>query len=489
MKRLNALFAVSLLAGCTVGPDYEEASETVSLPETLSAGHFHRDDGLWKSALPSDGLPRGDWWAVFGDETLNALLKECAENNPDLAAAYQRVEQAREAALVQKSDFYPKLNARASFSKTDYSKNMISNNGRYDQWLAGFGITWDLDLFGRVQSLLAAQARLAAYESLMLDMRANVAKAYFTLRRYKSEIDVLESTLEVRKLDTALVERRVEMDYSTQIDLKRVVQQQHEAAAQLADARRMFALSHNYLALLVGKAPAELGVRILPLGENFPAVPAAVPSELLERRPDIAEAERGVFAANARAVAAQAAFFPTVSLTANTDLSANKIEKLLNAGSFAWGISPQIYLPIFEAGRNIAQKRVALAAHREALENYRSKVLAAVREVEDALSGIAHLAEEYAQRREVVRASADVCRMARIQYDQGYTDYFSVSEAQRRELSNARELIVLRGERYNACVDLISSLGGGWKLGEPAPESAGRNTGEDFGQSDLLPAM
>ena len=477
MRKLFTISTVVLLSGCMVGPDYKEASQSVRLPDTLTAEHFHRDEGLWKSAIPADTLPKGDWWSVFNDKDLDSLLRKCAENNPDLAAAYQRVEQARESALMQKSELFQ------------------PSYGRYDTWLAGFGITWDLDLFGRVRSLLQAevanaQAQLAAYESLMLNLQSNVAKTYFSVRSLRSEVNVLEDTLKIRREDTELVEKRLQMDYSTQIDLKRAQQQEYDAASQLADAKRQLFLARNYLALLVGCSPSEFEADFAPLGKDFPKIPAAIPSELLERRPDIAEAERKVYAANARIGAAQAAFFPTVSITANTDLSANKIDKLLNSSSFAWGISPQIYIPIFEAGRNIAQKRVALAAHKEALENYRSVVLSAIREVEDSMVNISYMAEEYKEKSEMVNAAREVQRMTRIQYEQGYTDYFSVSEAQRLELTSARELIVLQGERFSACVDLITSLGGGWKLGERGLSSVeGRSTGDDFGQNNILPNM
>lgn len=495
MKRIY-IFATTaaLLSGCMVGPDYEEASKAVKLPETLTAQQFARDGGAWKDAVPADSLDKGDWWKIFNDAVLDKLLARCAENNPDLASAYYRVEQAREAALMDKSQLYPQLDGHASFARRGTSRHSATYMGEYDNWVAGFGISWDLDLFGRVRSLLdsdvaTAQATLCAYRSLMLNLQANVAKTYFAIRSLKAEIEVLERTYEVRKEDTALVKRRVAMDYSTNIDLKRAIQQEHEAAAQLASVRRQELLAENALALLLGSSPAELGVKFEPIAKELPKMPQAVPSQLLERRPDIAAAEREVYAANARIGAAQAAFYPTVSLTANTDLNAQKIEKLINSGSFAWGISPQIYIPIFEAGRNIAQKRVALAAHKETLEKYRSTVITAVKEVEDALVNIKYMADEYREFGEVVKASADVQKMTRVQYDEGYTDYFSVSDAQRIHLTNERQLIVLHGEQFAACVSLIQSLGGGWKteFPESATDSAGRNVGDDFGQHDILP--
>ena len=504
MKKLLVLSVTIALCGCMVGPDYQEASKAVKLPATVTAEHFDRGDAtMWKNAVPADSLPKGDWWKIFGDNKLDALLERCAKNNPDLAAAFYRVEKAREAALMDKADLYPHLNAHASYSRTGMSQNNKRFMGEksYDSWTTGFGLTWDLDLFGRIRSLLdsdvaTAQAMLCEYQNLMLNLQANVAKTYYSIRSLKSEIAVLERTLKVRKDDTELVRQRVAMDYSTNIDLKRAIQQEYEASAQLASCFRQLILTENMLALLIGSTPAEIGVKIEALDENFPKMPKVIASELLERRPDIAAAERLVYAANARIGSAQAAFFPTISLTANTDLNAAKIDKLINSNSFAWGISPQIYIPIFEAGRNLAQKRIALAAHKETLENYKSKVLTAIKEVEDSLANIKWLAVEYKARVKLVSASIDVQKMTRIQYDEGYTDYFSVSDAQRTSLNNERSLIVLRGERYRACVSLIQSLGGGWssKVADEQKESnvvdkAGRNLNDDFGQDDILPTL
>ena len=502
MKNIFILVSSALLAGCMVGPDYKAASESVDLPKTVSAKDFERAGAAaWKNAAPADSLPKGDWWKIFNDKNLGAILERCCKNNPDLAAAFYRVERAREAALLDKAGLYPHVDGRASYARVQTSKNAAFYSGAYNDWLAGFGLTWDLDLFGRVRSLLDAdvadaQAMYCEYQNLMLNLQANAAKTYFGIKMLKSEIAVLERTFQVRKADTELVRRRVAMDYSTNIDLKRAIQQEHEAGAQLAACRRSVVLAENLLAQLVGSTPGEIGVEFGELGESLPKLPKALPSELLERRPDIAAAERRVYAANARIGAAQAAFFPTISLTANADLNAAKIEKLISAQSFAWGVSPQLYIPIFEAGRNIAQKRMALAAHKEALENYKSKVIAAFKSVEDALSNIKYLAEEYAERKEVAAASVDVQKMTRVQYDEGYTDYFSVSDAQRLSLANERALIVLRGDRYNACIDLVLALGGGWNAGAQDAEASsdsldkgGRPSGKDFGQDDILPNL
>lgn len=496
--KIFVLLSAFALTGCMVGPDYEDAAKSLDIPD-LNEEHFFRDEGLWKNANPSDGLPKGDWWAVFNDPELRLLLEKVKTDNPDLQAAFYRVEQAREAALMQKSQLYPWLSGNAEYSRTGQSKNTYTGSGAtFDNWAAGFGITWDADLFGRIRSLLAAdvanaQAQLHAYQDLMLVLQSEVAKTYFALRQHHSEKELLQRTLDVRKEQTDLVRRRVKLDYSSDIDLQRALQSEYEASAQLAAVERSEILSKNYMAVLLGTTPSKLVLRAAPLSTQTPKSPNAVPSELLERRPDIAGAERKVFAANAKIGAAQAAFFPTVSLTANTSLSAEKIDKLINSSSFAWGISPQIYIPIFEAGRNLVQKRIALAEHAEALQNYKSTVLSAIREVEDALSNINRLAVEHEKREAVVNASKAVQNLTQKQYDSGFVDYFSVSDAQRNALLNERELLNLQGLRFKAYVDLIAALGGGWNINDipnQAPENEDeKNLSTDFGQDNILPIV
>ncbi len=463
---ISILGAVATLGGCTVGPDYVPPSNSF-LKQELSEAHFYRDENLWKNAAPADTLPKGDWWAVFNDPVLSALLKQCKESNPNLTAAYYRVEQARQAARMDAADLYPQAGGNASFTRNEGSRN-AANYSRFDKWATGLTFTWDLDIFGRVQSIIEsdiakAQASIDLYNNLILAMQTQVASVYFTLRQYTSEADLLIRTLDTRKNYTELVRRRVKLDYASDLDLQRALQQEYEAAAQLSTLERQIALAKNQLAILVGTTPASLEFKDAPLGDKLPLLPAAVPSQLLERRPDIAAAEREVYAANARIGVAQAGFFPTVSITANTGLEAKNIDFLINSSSFAWGVSPQIYIPIFQAGKIYAQKQVALAAHKETLENYKATVLKAIGEVEDALAEVNYLAREYQKRSAVTQASLRVQELTITQYELGSVDYFSVSDAQRQALLNEREQLRLQGNRFRACVNLIAALGGGWE--------------------------
>ncbi len=489
----NFIFAVSALAlgGCMVGPDYVPPTAEIA-KEDLSEKHFFRDDGLWKEATPLESLPKGNWWKVFNDPVLDSLLEQCKKNNPTLAAAFYRVEQARQNARMDESQLYPQMNGNASFTRVASSRNDTLTYPQYDKWTTGFGMTWDLDLFGRVMSIIesdvaTAQATLDAYNSLMLSMQAQIARTYFSIRQYYSEVDLLVRTLKVRKEQTELIENRVKLDFASDLDLQRAIEQEAEAAAQLSAVKRSIALARNNIAILLGTTPSKLVLDDAPLGNVLPKLPEAVPSQLLERRPDIAAAEREVYAANARIGAAQAGFFPTISISANTDLSANKIDKLINSSSFAWGVSPQIYIPIFQAGRIYAQKQVALAAHKETLENYKATVLAAIGEVENAMSSINLLKDEYAKRADVTKASKNVYELTRKQYDLGFVDYFSVSDASRLALTNERAQISLRGDRFRACVDFIAAIGGGWELDEEEMQKRSGikpgmyEAGKDFG--------
>ena len=466
-KNIYIFLISAIFAGCTVGPDYTDPTVELSVSD-VSEEHFYRDENLWKEATPADKLPKGNWWEVFNDEVLEDLLKLCKDNSPTLASAFYKIEKARESVRVDAAELYPHANGNASYSKAERSHNLKSSS-TYEKWLLGMGFTWDLDFFGRVQRIIEAdiadaEAQLYAYNNLMLSLQSQVAMEYFTIRQYVAEVDLLLRTIDVRKQQTELVRRRVKLDFANELDLQRALQQEYEAVAQLSTLERQIAVSKNRMSILIGLTPSSLILNDQPLSEKLPKLPLAVPSQLLERRPDIAEAERKVCAANARIGAAYSAFFPTISISANTDLTANRIEKLINSNSFAWGVSPQIYIPIFQAGRLIAQHRVALAAHKEALENYKATVLSAIGQVENALSEINYLKREYEKRRDVTKASLKVQELTQKQYDQGYVDYFSVSDAQRLALENERAQIRLRGDQFRACVALISSLGGGWEL-------------------------
>ena len=254
-KHLNTLIAGAAalaLAGCMVGPDYVPPTAEIA-KQDLSEEHFFRDDGLWKEAAPAESLPKGDWWKIFNDPVLNSILEQCKKNNPSLSAAFYRVEQARQNARMDEAQLYPQMNGNASFMRTATSKNLTQAYSRYDKWTTGLGMTWDLDLFGRVMSIIesdvaTAQATLDAYNSLMLSMQAQVAKSYFSIRQYYSEVELLERTLEVRKEQTKLISDRVKLDFASDLDLQRAIEQEAEAAGCRVQAEAILSGQSELLA-------------------------------------------------------------------------------------------------------------------------------------------------------------------------------------------------------------------------------------------------
>lgn len=305
---------------------------------------------------------------------------------------------------MNESELYPHLSSTDYYKRDGRTENQAPvATGTYSSWVVGLGATWDLDLFGRIQSLVIrdralAEATYADYKNAMLALHARVATEYFALRQCESEIELLQKTLEVRKRQSDFVAKRKMLKFASGVDLSRAKLQESEDASELKSLQRQRDARANTLAILVGESPTKFDFKCSPLSESLPKIPSVIPSELLERRPDIAAAEREVFAANAKIGSDTAAFFPTVSITGDVGFGANKIENLLGASSLAWGVSPQVYIPIFQAGKIYAQKQTDLAKYRETVERYKSKVLSAIGEVETSLSNLSHMDGEYAER-------------------------------------------------------------------------------------------
>lgn len=275
-----------------------------------------------------------------------------------------------------------------------------------------------------------------------------------------------EAALASAEAELAEAKARVELA-KTNLERAKELYAADVVAKELLDTRNCEMLSSNAaknrIALLCGRSATDFELKCAPLTDSLPNIPKVFPSQLLERRPDIAAAERNVYAANAQLGADTAAFFPTISITGDVGFKANRIENLLEAGSIAWGISPQLYIPIFQAGKLCAQKDADIAAHKEATEKYKSTVLGAIEEVETLLSDISHMNREYENRRQTSAHSDDVQMYTQKQYELGDQDYFAVSDAQRQYLTYKREEIRLFGARHRSYVSLVMSLGGGWE--------------------------
>lgn len=475
-RALLCAAAAALLGACTLEPDYEVPETPLNAKvDALKSFKYAKDS--WKQANPQDDLPKGKWWLIFNDDNLNKLIETCRANNPNLKSAFYAVENARAKAFMTESELYPWVNGNLAYSRTGTAENSANYRGTYNDYALGLGLTWDLDLFGRVQALLAsdtaeAQAMFAAYENVMLMLECETASTYFTILQYNSEIEILSETVKTREAQLEIIKNRFAANYSSKTDLKRAEQQLYEAKSQLAAVETTKNTSANYLAYLIGTIPAKFEAPSANLVfAKLPETPLALPSALLERRPDIAEAERKVYAANYRIGAANSAFFPTVQLTSSVGLDSQKADTLFNSASLAWGVSPNVYIPIFQAGNLWGQRKSALAYHAQVVEDYKATVLNAIYETESALSSIRDLKTEYEARAETAKASMEVRDLTKDQYETGTIDYFEFTDAERLALLNERERINVMGNRFRAVITLVRAIGGSAKDYASAPET------------------
>jgi multidrug efflux system outer membrane protein len=449
-----------------VGPDYKEP--TNATPDKYKA----EDLGSWKEGRPLDRVPKGTWWEVFGDLTLNDLEKQAAMQNQNLKAAVARVGQARATARVARGELMPTLSTDPSWTRQRYSPNQVPSFGNVtaNAFSVPLDFSYEVDLWGRVRrgfesARADAQASLADYYNVLLTLQSDVAQNYFGLRSLDAEIAIVASTVDLRKEQVRLVRSRFEGGIGNELDVARAETEQATTEADLASLARRRAELENALAILVGSDPS-----VFRLSANTPdnwnptppEVPAGLPGELLERRPDVGEAERSLASANAKIGVAKAAFFPVVNLTASGGYLSGEVENLFNWGSRVWSIGPSISLPLFAGGRNRANYHRSQAAFEEAVAHYRQQVLVAFGDVENSLSGIRHLADQYAAQQRAVTQARRSADLATQRYRSGIVAYIEVIDANRDELQTERGNAQLTGQRLITTVQLIKALGGGW---------------------------
>jgi multidrug efflux system outer membrane protein len=469
MKSILSLLSLSAAtvawAGLpAVGPDYVR-------PEAPTADAF-RDTGdapAWKTAAPSDELARGDWWTLFGDPTLNDLETRALAANQELRAAAARVEQARALAGEARGAYWPSLAVGAAVDRERTSRT--TENALPDSLTTTYRTpltaSWEIDLFGRVRRLnenarAQADESAALFESLRLSLTAEVATNYVTLAAAERELEILRNTVNLRGRALELVMARVRSGTAADLDQARAETELALAEADVAAVENRRAKLSNALAVLVGEAPSRFTVSADAQHFASPRVPAGLPSDLLERRPDIAAAERALAAANARIGVAKAAFFPAISLTGGFGQASGDIDRLLDSDSRTWSIGPRLYLPIFQGGRNRANLARSRGAYDEAVARYRQQVLVAFREVQDALTATRLLEQQSAAQARALAAAQRATSRAQTRYDSGFVSYLEVIDAQRTALAVERASVQLAAQRVTASIDLIKALGGGW---------------------------
>jgi multidrug efflux system outer membrane protein len=460
-KTLVPLLAALVLAGCATAP----ALDPNVLPATPAA--FREGDGLWTRVAPAEAQPRGTWWKAFADPVLDDLVARADRNNTDIQRAAARLAQAR--ALVRSADADRALQVGLGAGATRGAQPALGVPPG-TVLSAGANLSYELDLFGRLAkasdaAALDARSREALLQSTRLLVQADVAQTYLALRALDSERALVRDTLVAYRDTLRLTERRFAAGDIAELDVARV---RTEVAATESDAialeRRRTQLEHA-LAVLAGEAAS--GFRVDPVdaaaAAALPVVPAGVPSAVLARRPDVAAAQSGLLAAQARLGVAQAAWFPNLALTGSGGFASTELSDLFKTSARAWSVGALLALPLFDGGRREAGVAVARAELDAALASYREQVLVAFRDVEDELASLRLLADQERAQTQAVASATRATTLSESRYRNGLVSQLDLLDARRSELRNRRQALQVRAAQAQSTVGLIRALGGGWE--------------------------
>jgi NodT family efflux transporter outer membrane factor (OMF) lipoprotein len=447
--------AIAALSGCALTPTYE-------VPKTPQPAAFKEAEG-WKPAAPADALERGPWWQLFGDPTLNELAASVEVNNQNVAAAAANYAQARAIVAEQRAALFPTVNLTGSADRSGGGGDTRTGS----QYRVTLGGSWEPDLWGRLRagvsgSEASAQASKADLAAATLSAQGELAANYISLRQADVTRQLLENTVAGYLRVQTITQNRFNAGIAAKSDLLQAQTQLANARADLLSTTRQRAQLEHAIAVLLGKAPAEFTLAPAPWTLQAPDVPVGVPSTLLERRPDIAAAERRVAAANSQIGIARAAYFPDLSLSANGGFGATAAGSLFRSSSSLWGFGLSAAQTVFNAGATGARVDEATAGRDAAVARYRQTVLSAFADVEDQLAATRVLGEQQELRRVASEAADQVEQQLENRYRAGQVSYTEVVTAQVTALNARRALVQSQADRHTTAVALIQALGGGW---------------------------
>jgi multidrug efflux system outer membrane protein len=465
--RLAPLASVLVVAvtfpGCMVGPNY-------SRPEMPVPPSYRFFEGEAQAQSIAD-MP---WWEVAKDPVLQGLIREAIANNLDLLTATARVAEARAQYGIARSFLYPEVNVTAGYSAEQASRNSEPPQATqlkktYQNYSAGFPLSWEIDLFGRLRR--EKQAAFAAYlateegrKAALITLVADVASTYLFLRELDLQLEVAQRTVKTNEETVSFYDKRLQGGVSNRLELDRAVANRARTARVIPDLERQIALTENALSFLLGRPPGpiERG-QALAQSHIAPEVPVGVPAALLERRPDVLAAEQLLVSANANVGAAKALFFPTISLTGFLGTISGDFDNLLKADSNVWQLSPSLFTPIFQGGRVRRNYDAARARFDQALAQYRRAALNSYREVADAIVSVKKLGEARLELEDGVEALQNASALSRSRYDAGLASYLEILNADQELFDQELQLAQVRGEEMRAFVELYRALGGGWQ--------------------------
>jgi NodT family efflux transporter outer membrane factor (OMF) lipoprotein len=457
------LFSLLVCTGCSIGPKYQRPAA----PATPAFKELNGND-QWKMATPSDQLLKGKWWELFNDPELNRLEELVDINNQNVKQAEAQFRQARALVAGNYANYFPTIGAIPSITQSDAGKNSSRGGaGRSQSFSLPFAISWEPDLWGRVRLSVEnaadnAQVSAADLENARLSAQALLATDYFTMVGNDMQQAILADTIEAYQKNLQLTINRFNGGVASRSDITLAQTQLAGAQAQSTDLRITRAQLEHAIAVLTGQAPSALEVPIAMIAAPPPPIPLALPSALLERRPDIAANERLVAAANANIGIAQTAYYPTLTLSAAPGLLSTSLAKLFTSESRVWSAGPSLSQTLFDFGRRNALVQGTQAAYDSTVAGYRQTVLSAFQEVEDDLAALRYLAEEAGQQQEAVVAAEQALVLENARYLAGTDSYLNVITTQTIELTDKQAAVTILQRRMLAAVDLVKALGGGW---------------------------
>lgn len=463
LLRLAAAITLILAAGCSVGPQYTR----VSAPTAPA----WKEEPPWRVASPHDSIPKGSWWTIFGDDELNEYEAQAIKANQSIEVARNQLQQARASARITQSGLFPQLSAGVSAQRIRQSANRPNSTSAIAATNADvvvpFNLSWEADVFGglrrNVESANAAyQSSAAALENTRLVVTSELAADYFNLRELDAEIAVVDSAVEYQLKALQLVNNRHAGGIASGLDVAQQETQLNATRTQATLLRRQRAQFEHAIAALAGIPASSFSVPVKPLALTPPEIPTGVPSDVLERRPDIAQAERLMAAENAQIGVAKAAFFPSIGISGGGGWESRDIAALATAPSAFWALGAGITQTLLSGGRKKAQLDSATSAYGASVASYRQNVLNAFQEVEDGISGLNILAQAADTQQQAVEAAQRALNIANDRYVGGLVTYLDVITAEQILLDNQRLAAQILGQRLITSVALVKALGGGW---------------------------
>ena len=462
---LGILLAIAVLelSACTVGPKYH--------PPAMQAPPAYKEAGNWKPAQPSEQKLGGNWWEIFQDSQLNTLEQQINVSNQNLKVAVAQYQQARAALRYNRADYYPTITASPSAIREKFSSNRgtttISNGKTINDFVLPLDLSYQADVWGRVRRNVEsyreqAQASAADLAVVNLSMHADLAIDYFAARTLDAEEQLLQYTVVQYEKALQLNEERFRGGIASEVEVEQARTILETTRAQAIDVGVARAQYEHAVAVLVGKPPAEFTLPPLPLTTPPPSIPVGLPSELLERRPDIAAAERRVASANAQVGLAKAAYYPLLTLAAAGGVESGRIGTLLQGPSILWSAGPSAVVTLFDVGRRRAASDEARAGYDLAVASYRETVLTGFQQVEDSLAALRILEQEAGVQATAVQAAQKSLDLSTTRYTGGVTSYLEVITAQNAALADEVTAVNILGRRMAGAVLLIQALGGGW---------------------------